>query len=203
MIEISGGAFVLAAAIKALVFFTLLMLIVAIATFVERRLAAFIQDRSGPNRVGPLGLLQVIADGLKFLAKEETAPAAANRGFFLLAPVLAMLPATILFAVIPFGSPLPTPWGYVELIVADAPIGLLYVLAIASLGVYGVVLAGWASGSKYAFLGGLRGSAQMVSYEVGLSLSIVPILLIAGDIRIPRSSPCSRGSPAARRSACG
>ncbi|MCK5410773.1 MAG: NADH-quinone oxidoreductase subunit H [Gemmatimonadetes bacterium] len=185
MREISGGAFVLATALKAIVFFTLLMVCVALATYVERRLAAFVQDRSGPNRVGPIGLLQPVADGLKNLLKEETWPAAANHAFFLLAPALAMIPATVLFAVIPFGSPLPTRWGFVPMIVADVPIGILYILAIASLGVYGVVMAGWSSGSKYSFLGGLRGSAQMISYEVGLSLSLVPIILLAGDVRVP------------------
>jgi len=183
--EISGGPFVIATILKVLVFFTLLILSIALGTYVERRLAAFIQDRSGPNRVGPIGLLQVAADGLKNLLKEETWPSAAYKGFFLLAPAMALIPGTILFAVIPFASPAPTRWGYVDMIVADVPIGVLYILAIASLGVYGVVMAGWSSGSKYAFLGGLRGSAQMVSYEVGLSLSLVPVLMLAGDVRVP------------------
>ena len=151
----------------------------------ERKVAGFIQDRSGPNRVGPWGLLQTAADGLKFLLKEETHPAEADRTFFVLAPALALVPATALFAVVPFAAPLPTSAGLVEVIVADAPVGFLYVLAIASIGVYGVVLAGWSSGSKYAFLGGLRGSAQMISYEVGLALSLVPVVLLAGDVRIP------------------
>ncbi len=185
MTPVAGGPFVVATILKAVVFFTLLILSIAIGTYVERRLAAFIQDRSGPNRVGPIGLLQVVADGIKNLLKEETWPAAAYKGFFLLAPAMALIPGTILFAVIPLASPAPTPWGYVEMIVADAPIGVLYILAIASLGVYGVVMAGWSSGSKYAFLGGLRGSAQMLSYEVGLSLSLVPVLMLAGDVRIP------------------
>ncbi len=185
MSPIGGVAFAVATALKAIVFFTLMMTIVAFATIVERKIAGFIQDRSGPNRVGPWGLLQVIADGLKNILKEETMPAQAVRPFFLLAPALAIIPSTILFAVIPFASPLPTDWGLVEMIVADVPIGFLYVLAIGSLGVYGVVMAGWASGSKYAFLGGLRGSAQMVSYEVALALSLVPLILLAGDVRVP------------------
>ena len=186
MTHIGGTAFFVATLIKVVVFFTLLMLGVALATYVERRLAAFIQDRSGPNRVGPIGLLQVVADGLKNLLKEETWPGAAYKGFFLLAPAMAIIPGTILFAIIPFASPAPTRWGYVEMIVANVPIGVLYVLAIASLGVYGVVMAGWSSGSKYALLGGLRGSAQMVSYEVGLALSLVPIIILAGDVRVPQ-----------------
>jgi NADH-quinone oxidoreductase subunit H len=175
----------MATVVKVLLFFTLLLLIVAGLVLFERKVAGFIQDRSGPNRVGPWGLLQTLADGLKFLLKEETRPAEANGAFFVLAPALALVPATALFAVIPFAAPLPTSSGLVEVIVADAPIGFLYVLAIASIGVYGVVLAGWSSGSKYAFLGGLRGSAQMISYEVGLALSLVPVALLAGDVRIP------------------
>lgn len=185
MEPLGGTAFVIASAAKAIAFFTVMFLLVAVVTIVERKVAGFIQDRSGPNRVGPWGLLQVIADGVKNLLKEETLPREAIRPFFLLAPLLSIIPASILFAVVPFASPLPTGWGVVEMIVADVPIGFLYVLAIASLGVYGLVMAGWASGNKYAFLGGLRASAQMVSYEVGLALSLVPIILLTGDVRIP------------------
>ena len=159
MEPVTGGAFVIATIIKVAVFFTVMMLSVMLATIVERKIAGFIQDRSGPNRVGPWGALQVIADGIKNIIKEETMPAQAVRQFFVLAPVLAILPATILFAVIPFGSPLPTQWGFVEMIVADVSIGFLYILAIGSIGVYGVAMAGWSSGSKYSLLGGLRGSA--------------------------------------------
>ena len=182
---VTGTAFGWITAAKAVLFFTLLMVIVGMLVLMERKLAGFIQDRSGPNRVGPWGLLQTLADGLKFALKEETLPDRANKTFFLLAPCMALVPATILFAVIPFAAPLPTQWGLVEVIVADAPVGLLYVLAIASLGVYGIVMAGWSSNSKYPFLGGLRGSAQMISYEVGLAMSLVPLLLVAGDVRIP------------------
>ncbi|MDP2497654.1 MAG: NADH-quinone oxidoreductase subunit H [Candidatus Palauibacterales bacterium] len=182
---VTGAAFGWITAAKAVLFFTLLMVVVGMLVLMERKLAGFIQDRSGPNRVGPWGLLQTLADGLKFALKEETLPDRANKTFFLLAPCMALVPATILFAVIPFAAPLPTQWGLVEVIVADAPVGLLYVLAIASLGVYGIVMAGWSSNSKYPFLGGLRGSAQMISYEVGLAMSLVPILLVAGDVRIP------------------
>ncbi|MDT8435337.1 MAG: NADH-quinone oxidoreductase subunit NuoH [Gemmatimonadota bacterium] len=185
MDPISGGAFVAAAAIKVVTFFVLLLVFVALSTYFERKIAGFIQDRSGPNRVGPLGLLQVAADGLKFILKEELTPAGAHRFFFFLAPVLALVPATVLFGVIPFAAPLPTPWGLVEMIVADVPIGFLYVLAIGSLGVYGVVMAGWSSNSKYSFLGGLRGSAQMISYEIGLAMSLVPVLMLTGDVALP------------------
>ena len=185
MEAVSGTAFVVATVLKTLVFFVILLLGVALSTYVERKVAGFMQDRSGPNRVGPLGLLQVMADGLKFILKEEVTPAAAHRNFFLLAPVLALFPAMVLFGVIPLGSPLPTPWGRVDMIVADVPIGFLYVLAIASLGVYGLVMAGWASNSKYSFLGGLRGSAQMISYEIGLAMSLVPVLMLAGNVEMP------------------
>jgi len=185
MMPIHGAAFAVATILKTIVFFTLLMLTVMFVTIVERKVAGFIQDRSGPNRVGPWGILQVIADGIKNIIKEETMPREAIRPFFLLAPVLAIIPGTILFAVIPFASPLPTSWGLVEMIVADVPIGFLYILAIASLGVYGVAMGGWASGSKYSLLGGLRGSAQMVSYEVALALSLIPLILLAGDVRAP------------------
>ena len=193
MTPVSGAAFVVATAVKVVGFFTLLLVFTALSTYVERRVAGFIQDRSGPNRVGPLGLLQVLADGLKFILKEEVAPQGANRVFFYLAPALALVPATILFAVIPFAAPLPTEWGLVELIVADVPIGFLYVLAIASLGVYGIVMAGWASNSKYSFLGGLRGSAQMISYEIALAMSLVPLLLLAGNVAMPEIVSMQQG----------
>jgi NADH-quinone oxidoreductase subunit H len=193
MEPVSGAAFVVATIIKAAVFFTVMMLSVMLATIVERKIAAFIQDRSGPNRVGPWGALQVIADGIKNIIKEETMPAQAVRKFFVLAPVLAILPATILFAVVPFGSPLPTRWGFVEMIVADVPIGFLYILAIGSIGVYGVAMGGWASGSKYSLLGGLRGSAQMISYEVTLALSLVPLILLVGDVRAPEIVSMQQG----------
>ncbi|MFQ5530672.1 MAG: NADH-quinone oxidoreductase subunit H, partial [Gemmatimonadota bacterium] len=185
MVPITGSAFVIATILKVAIGFTLLLLAVVLSTYVERRVAGFIQDRSGPNRVGPIGLLQVIADGAKTILKEEVAPEHANRGFFFLAPALALVPATVLFAVIPFAAPLPTNWGLVEVIVADVPIGFLYVLGIASLGVYGVVMAGWSSNSKYSFLGGLRGSAQMISYEIALGMSLVPVLLISGNVTMP------------------
>jgi len=164
--------------------FTVLMLVVAYTTLAERRVSAWIQDRHGPNRVGPFGLLQPIADGLKSILKEETVPATASRVFFVLAPMLVLAPALVTFAVIPFAAPLPTPAGVVDMIVADIPIGILYVLAFSSLAVYGVVLGGWASNNKYAFLGALRASAQMVSYEVALGLSLITVLMLAGNVTL-------------------
>ncbi len=161
-----------------------LMGVVALTTLVERRVAGFIQDRYGPNRVGPFGLFQPIADGLKNFLKEETMPATAAQPYFLLGPILALAPALVTFAVVPFAAPLPTPWGVVEMIVADIPIGILYILALSSLGVYGVVMGGWASNNKFSFLGGLRASAQMVSYEVALGLAVVVVLLMAGNVTL-------------------
>jgi NADH-quinone oxidoreductase subunit H len=164
--------------------FTIVMLVVAYATLAERRVSAWIQDRRGPNRVGPFGLLQPIADGIKNIIKEETLPATASRVFFVLAPMLVLIPSLVTFAVIPFAAPLPTPAGVVDMIIADVPIGILYVLAFSSLAVYGIVIGGWASNNKYAFLGGLRASAQMVSYEVALGLSLIPVLMLTGNVTL-------------------
>lgn len=166
--------------------FTVVILVVAYTTLAERRVSAWIQDRRGPNRVGPFGLLQPIADGIKNILKEETLPATASRVFFVLAPILVLVPSMVTFAVIPIAAPLPTPAGVVDMIIADLPIGILYVLAFSSLAVYGVVLGGWASNNKYAFLGGLRASAQMVSYEVALGLSLITVLMLAGNVTLPQ-----------------
>jgi NADH-quinone oxidoreductase subunit H len=186
--------FLLLSVIKMLVVFTVIMVGVALLTLMERKVSAWMQNRRGPNRVGPAGLLQPAADGLKNILKEETFPAEANRWLFLLAPALSFIPALLLFAVIPFAAPLPVNFdftlgplgrfvhrGPMPMVVADLPIGFLFVLAISSLGVYGVALAGWSSNSKYALLGGLRASAQMVSYEVPMGLSLIPVLLLAGN----------------------
>ena len=185
MSDLSSTAFLVASAAKVLAVFTALMVAIMYATWAERRLSAFIQDRLGPNRVGPFGLLQPVADGIKNIIKEETSPATASR-FFFLGPMLSIAPALVTFAVIPFAAPLPTPWGTVDMVVADLPIGVLYILAIGSLGVYGIFLGGWASNNKYALLGGLRASAQMVSYEVGLGLSLIPVLMLAGNVTLTR-----------------
>jgi NADH-quinone oxidoreductase subunit H len=187
--------FLLVSVIKMLVVFTVIMVGVALLTLMERKVSAWMQNRRGPNRVGPAGLLQPAADGLKNILKEETFPALANRWLFLLAPAMSFIPALLLSAVIPFGAPLPLNFdftlgplgqfvhqGPMPLVVADLPIGFLFVLAISSMGVYGIALAGWSSNSKYSLLGGLRASAQMVSYEVPLALSLIPVLLLAGNV---------------------
>jgi NADH-quinone oxidoreductase subunit H len=159
---------------------------VAYLVWGERRVAAFIQDRLGPNRVGPAGLLQPLADGLKFILKEELVPAGANKVVFLLAPVLILATATLAFATIPFGYYLPIGTDHpIALTIAPGlDIGLLFVFAISSLGVYGVILGGWASNNKYSFLGGLRSSAQLVSYELPLGLSVLGAVLLSGSIRL-------------------
>jgi NADH-quinone oxidoreductase subunit H len=181
----STSVFVIATIIKMIVVFTVLMVGVALLTLAERKISAWIQDRQGPNRVGgKLGLLQPAADGLKNIMKEETYPEAAYKPLFIMAPAMAFIPAMLTFAVVPFASPLPTDNGLIEMAVAPLPIGFLYILAIASLGVYGIVLAGWSSNNKYSLLGGLRSSAQMVSYEIAMGLSTVAVLLVAGNVAL-------------------
>jgi NADH-quinone oxidoreductase subunit H len=180
----TGSAFVYLSAVKILAVFGLLMLVIAFWTLVARRGAGFIQTRLGPTRVGPQGLFQPVADGLKNFFKEETLPPFADRTMFVLAPMMAFIPAFVTFSVVPFASPLPTPWGLVGMQVADLPVGFLFILAISSLGVYGFVLAGWSANNKYALLGGLRGSAQLISYEIAMGLSAVAVLVFAGNISL-------------------
>jgi NADH-quinone oxidoreductase subunit H len=176
--------FLISSVIKIVAVFTAIMVGVALLTLAERRICAWMQDRLGPNRVGPQGLLQPAADGLKNILKEETYPAQADFWTFVLAPAISFTPALITFAVIPFAAPLPTKWGLVPMVVADLPVGFLYILAISSLGVYGIVLAGWSSNNKYALLGGLRASAQMISYEIAMGMSSVAVLLLAGNVTL-------------------
>ena len=190
---LTGWAFWIITLIKILLVFTTVMITVALLTLAERRVSAWIQDRLGPNRVGPQGLLQPIADGLKNFMKEETYPAQASRVYFLLAPALAVVPALMTLAVVPIAAPLPTPWGLVEMILADVPIGILYILALTGLGVYGIVMAGWSSNNKYSFLGGLRASAQMVSYEVAMGLSLIPVFMLAGNVTLTQIVATQQG----------
>src|SRR5688572_13930583 len=178
------GVFLIASLVKIVAVFTVYMVGVALLTLAERKISAWIQDRHGPNRVGPGGLLQPAADGLKNIMKEETLPAHVNKPLFVLAPMLAFIPALMTWAVIPFGASWASPWGRIEMVVADLPVGFLFTLAIASLGVYGIVLAGWSSNNKYALLGGLRASAQMVSYEISMGMSTIPVLILAGNVTL-------------------
>src|SRR5262245_13293131 len=170
-----------------LVVFTVVMIGVALLTLMERKVSAWMQNRRGPNRVGWAGLLQPAADGLKNIIKEETFPSSANPLIFILAPAMAFVPALLLSAVIPWAAPLPVHFdarlpligavsyhGMLSMAVVDVPVGFLFVLAISSLGVYGIALAGWSSNNKYSLLGGLRSSAQMISYEVAMGMSLIP-----------------------------
>jgi len=152
-----------------------LFVAVAYLTLWERKLIGWIQIRIGPNRVGPLGLLQPIADGVKLLFKEIIVPTNASPGLFILAPIMMLMPAMAAWAVIPFAP---------ELVLADINAGLLYVLALSSLGVYGVIIAGWASNSKYAFLGAMRSAAQMVSYELAMGFALVVVLMVSGSLNL-------------------
>jgi NADH-quinone oxidoreductase subunit H len=162
------------------ILFLVILPMVSYSVYAERRVSAFIQDRRGPNRVGPAGLFQPIADIFKLLLKEDFSPRHVNTFYYWLAPCLAMMPAIITIAVVPFGSTLLG----VPMVIADINVGILYVFAIASLGVYGIVLAGWASNSKYPFLGGVRSSSQMISYELSLGLAVIPIFLLVGNLRL-------------------
>src|SRR5437764_655688 len=162
------------------ILFLVILPMVSYSVYAERRVSAFIQDRRGPNRVGPAGLFQPIADMFKLLLKEDFTLANVNTFYYWLAPCLAMMPAIITIAVVPFGSTL---FG-VPMVIADINVGILYVFAVASLGVYGIVLAGWASNSKYPFLGGVRSSSQMISYELSLGLAVIPIFLLVGNLRL-------------------
>ena len=177
------GAWIGFTLLKLIAVFTVYMVGVAMLTLAERKISAWIQDRHGPNRVGK-GWLQPAADGLKNIAKEETMPGMVNRPIFILAPALSFIPALITWAVIPFGAPWPTWWGRLDLVLADLPVGFLYILAISSLGVYGIVLAGWSSNNKYSLLGGLRSSAQMISYEISMGLSTIPVLMLMGNVTL-------------------
>jgi NADH-quinone oxidoreductase subunit H len=152
--------------------------------FLERKVAAWIQDRVGPNRVGPMGLLHAVADGLKLLFKEDVVPPGVDRPLYLLAPVVILIPALCTIAVVPFGDVVELFGYHVRLQIADVNIGVLYILAVASLGVYGIVLGGWSSNSKYAFLGGIRSAAQLLSYEVPLGLSLLGVILLAGSLQL-------------------
>ena len=178
------GTFLVFTLIKMIIVFTVYMITVAMLTLAERKISAWIQDRHGPNRVGPGGLLQPAADGLKNIMKEENAPSAAYRPLFIMAPALAFIPALLAWAVLPFAAPLPTRWGRIDMVLADLPIGFLFILALTSLGVYGIVIAGWSSNNKYSLLGGLRSSAQMVSYEIAMGMALIPVILLAGNVHL-------------------
>ncbi|PLX97111.1 MAG: NADH-quinone oxidoreductase subunit NuoH [Desulfuromonas sp.] len=176
--------FVVAMMTKILVVFLVVILMVAYATWVERKLIGHMQTRLGPTLTGPFGLLQPIADGLKLFFKEDIIPAEASKLPFLLAPMMILVPAFITIAVVPFGPDL-TIGGYlIPMQITDLNVGVLYILAMAGLGVYGIVLAGWASNSKYSLMGGLRSAAQVVSYELAAGLTIVSVFMLAESLSL-------------------
>ena len=175
---------IISSLVKILFAISLLLIGVMAMILAERKVSGWIQNRHGPNRVGPWGILQPLADGLKFLFKEDLIPAHVDKPIYLLAPVIILVPALITCAVVPFGSSIQIGEYTIPLQIADINIGILYVLAITSLGVYGVVLGAWASNNKYSFLGGLRSSAQMISYELSLGLSIIGVLLLSESLSL-------------------
>ena len=175
---------IVAPIVKYALMFAVFINVAPIMNWVERRACAFIQDRPGPNRVGPLGLFQPIADALKFMFKEDVTPAAADRPLYLLAPALALLPAFTTFVVIPFGPDITVNGRTVPLVVANVDTGVLIFLAISSLSVYSLVMAGYASNNKFSLLGSIRASAQLISYELALTISVLAVLIPVGSFRL-------------------
>lgn len=172
--------FLLFTSIKIVGVFAVLMFIVSYAVWVERKVSASIQDRLGPNRVGPFGLLQPIADAVKAFLKEDYTPGHVRKTYYWLAPAIVMIPSLLTIAIIPFGSQI----GEEKMVIANLNVGILYTFGIVSLGVYGIVLAGYAANSKYPFLGGIRSSAQMISYEIAMGMSVVPLFLLVGSLNL-------------------
>jgi NADH-quinone oxidoreductase subunit H len=178
-------AVALPAVIKIVVVLAVVLTGVAYTTFAERKVSAWMQDRKGPNRVGPFGLLQPLADGLKFILKEDITPREAYRPVYRLAPILTMVPALLTFAVIPFGTSIAVHGKSYSLVIAPGMnVGLLYLLALSSLGVYGIILAGWSSGNKYSMMGGLRSASQVISYELGAGLAILTVVIWTGSFNL-------------------
>jgi len=176
--------FVIYKAVLVVVVFLISLLIAMYSTYAERKVAAFMQDRRGPNRAGPFGLLQPLADGVKMFMKEEIIPSVSSKFLFILGPSVAMLTACITGAVIPWGTSLHIAGYTFDLQVSDINIGLLYILAITSLGVYGIMIGGWASNNKYSLLGALRASSQMISYEIAMGLAVIALLMSTGTLSL-------------------
>jgi NADH-quinone oxidoreductase subunit H len=163
--------------VKTGVILLVLLHVVPIMVWIERRGSALMQNRLGPNRIGPLGLLQSLVDVLKFIFKEDAVPGHVDRFYYLLAPIISLIPAMMTFAVVPFGSSITLDGRVINFQIANLNVGLLFIFAVASLGVYGIIMAGWSSNSKYALFGSLRSSSQMISYELSMGLSVIGILM--------------------------
>ncbi len=172
--------FILFSAVKIACVVGAALTLFAYGVMIERRVSAAIQDRIGPNRVGPFGLLQPMADGIKAFLKEDFTPAHVRKVYFFIAPALSLIPALLVLAVIPFGSHL----GNQKMVIADLNVGILFTFGIASLGVYSIVLAGYAANSKYPFLGGIRSSAQLISYEIAMGMSVIPVFMLVGSLNL-------------------
>lgn len=179
--------------IKIVVVMLVMLSVAAYLVLAERRISAFIQNRIGPNRVGPFGLLQPLADVLKLILKEDITPKLANKAIHDLAPIISISIAFVTFAVVPFGDHIMLFDQNIKLQIADVNVGVLYILALSSLGVYGITLSGWSSNNKYSLLGGLRSSAQMISYELSMGLSIIGVIMIAGSLQLDKIIQAQQG----------
>jgi len=180
----STATFILITAIKVTVIVTAVLTGVAWSTWLERKLLGHLQHRIGPNLAGPYGLLQPIADAVKLMFKEDIIPDKAERATYALAPIVSFVPALLTFAVVPISDSITILGQQIDMVISDLNIGILFIFAVTSLGVYGIVLAGWSGGSKYSLLGGLRSSAQMISYEVAYGLSIIGVLVLANTLSL-------------------
>lgn len=187
--------------IKTILFFVVIITGCAYYTLAERKVAGFIQRRPGPNRAGPMGLLQPLADGIKFLTKEEVFPINVNKGMYLVAPAISVSCAILAWSIIPFGGSIPLSGEVakflgstqLDLMIANPNTGILFLFAISSLAVYGVIIAGWSSNNKYSLMGGVRSTAQMISYELPLGLSVVSVILLSGSLRLTDINDAQKG----------
>lgn len=173
--------------------FTVTLLIAAYSTYAERKVAAFLQDRIGPDRAGPFGILQPLADGLKFIMKEEIIPNVSNKFLFILGPCIAMLTALMAGVVIPWGASLSIGGQEYSLQIADLNIGVLYIFGVVSIGVYGIMIGGWASNNKFSLLGAIRASAQMISYEIAMGISIIAFVMMTGTLSLKEITAMQAG----------
>ncbi len=189
-----GWEILLEAAIKVVIVFALLLTVTIVLVWMERKVVADMHNRVGPDRAGPYGILQTVADGVKLIFKENLTPRKVEFGLYILAPIAAVVPSLLIFLVLPVGRPFSIGDRVIDLAGTDLNIGLLYILALSSLAVYAVVLAGWSSGSKYPLLGAVRASAQMISYEAAMGLALVPVILFAGTTSLTGIVAAQQGS---------